>query len=415
VKNKGYWICKNSYGAGWGEKGWFRIYFNNYYIGTDAAYFRFTDTRPGSISVSSNPTGAKVILDGADTGQLTNTLVTGVSGGYHSILVRMEGFGDYATTVYVHPGNTRAVQAALVRNRLPEITVRSVPDNAGIWVDGTDTGKVTNTTISVLPGIHTLKVERMGYISGTREVVVSGGSRTGELFILEPLDPAPTPTATVTTTVTTPRPTVTVTPSTTPGVVIGAYPREGRPPVRVRFSDLTPGDRTGWFWEFGDGMFSEEENPLHTYAEEGEYTVRLTVQTGSGTFSTEKNRYIIIRPDLPPAPEPTAVPTRAPTPSVTPAPTVQPTVTPTVTGPVKAGFAASPRSGPMPLDVTFSDLSAGSPSRWSWAFGDGTFSDEKTPVHSYSEPGEYPVRLTVQGGGMSSTTEKTAYILVTGP
>ncbi len=414
VKNKGYWICKNSYGTGWGEKGWFRIYFNNYYIGTDAAYFSFTDTRPGSISVSSNPPGAKVILDGVDTGQLTNTLVTGVTGGYHSVLLRKEGFGDNATTVYVHPGNTRTIQAALVRNVLPQITVRSVPDKAGIRVDGIDTGKVTNTTISVLPGVHTLTVEHTGYITATREVVVTGGSTTGELFILEPRDPTPTPTTTMTTTVTTPRPTVTVTPVTTPGVVIGAYPREGRPPARVRFSDLTQGDRTGWFWAFGDGTFSEEENPLHTYAEEGEYSVRLTVQTSSGAISAEKSHYIILRSDLPPAPEPTAIPTRPPSPSPTPTPAVQPTATPAATGPVKAEFTASPRTGQMPLEVSFTDTSTGSPSRWSWAFGDGTFSDEKNPVHSYSEPGEYGIRLTVQGGGATSTLEKAAYILVKG-
>jgi PKD repeat protein/C1A family cysteine protease len=414
VKNKGYWICKNSYDTYWGEKGWFRIYFNNYYIGTDAAYFSFTDTRPGSISVSSNPTGAKVILDSVDTGQLTNTLVTGVAGGYHSILLRMEGFGDYATTVYVHPGNTRAVHAALVRNELPEISVRSVPDKAGIRIDGLDTGKVTNTTISVLPGVHTLALERTGYITATREVVVSGGSTTGELFILEPRNPTPIPTTTVTATVTTPRPTVTVTPSTTPGVVIGAWPREGRPPARVQFSDLTQGDRTGWFWAFGDGTFSEEENPLHTYAEEGEYPVKLTVQTSSGTFSAEKSHWIILRSDLPPAPEPTAVPTRSPSPSPTPTPAIQPTATPAATGPLNAEFTASPRTGQMPLEVSFADTSTGSPSRWSWAFGDGTFSDEKNPVHSYSEPGEYGIRLTVQGGGATSTLEKAAYILVKG-
>ncbi len=466
VKNKDYWICKNSYGTSWGDQGWFKVYVNNFKIGTDAVYLKTTDTRSGSLSITSVPSGAAIHLDGSNTGQKTDTLIQDVSSGPHTLVLKAEGYQEYTVKGYVRPVETWYVRAKLERNRETTVSVTSVPDNAAIWLDGKDTGLKTNTVFPITPGVHALKVERPGYLPVTRDISVQEGMYYDELFVLDPgtvptpsltplapapapatptplptvtpttpvpaqsptnvqptatmtpvpsRDPKPSPTATVTTTVTTPRPTVTVTPSTTPGVVIGAYPREGRPPVRVRFSDLTLSDRTGWFWEFGDGMFSEEENPLHTYAEEGEYTVKLTVQTGSGTSSAEKNRYIIIRPDLPPPPEPTAVPTRAPTPSVTPAPTVQPTVTPTTTGPVRAEFTASPRSGPMPLEVTFSGSSTGSPSRWSWAFGDGTFSDEKTPVHSYSEPGEYPVRLTVQGGGGTSTVEKAAYILVTGP
>ena len=44
-----------------------------------------------------------------------------------------------------------------------------------------------------------------------------------------------------------------------------------------------------WFWEFGDGETSSEQNPIHTYAAPGDYDVTLTVfdelgQSGSITF-----------------------------------------------------------------------------------------------------------------------------------
>ena len=38
----------------------------------------------------------------------------------------------------------------------------------------------------------------------------------------------------------------------------------------------------GFHWDFGDGSTSEEENPSHTYASAGTYTVTYTVHTGNG-------------------------------------------------------------------------------------------------------------------------------------
>ncbi len=38
---------------------------------------------------------------------------------------------------------------------------------------------------------------------------------------------------------------------------------------------------TQWLWDFGDGNFSSESNPEHTYAEAGDYVVRLTVSDQS--------------------------------------------------------------------------------------------------------------------------------------
>lgn len=39
---------------------------------------------------------------------------------------------------------------------------------------------------------------------------------------------------------------------------------------------------TSFFWDFGDGETSEEENPTHEYKENGDYTIRLTVSNESG-------------------------------------------------------------------------------------------------------------------------------------
>ncbi len=48
------------------------------------------------------------------------------------------------------------------------------------------------------------------------------------------------------------------------------------------------GNITSWHWNFGDNTNSTEQNPTHTFAESGTYTVTLTVtddQEGSSTQS----------------------------------------------------------------------------------------------------------------------------------
>ena len=48
-----------------------------------------------------------------------------------------------------------------------------------------------------------------------------------------------------------------------------------------------------YYWEFGDGTASEDSNPEHTYEEEGEYTVTLTVCDNSNT-RTEDQTYVTV-------------------------------------------------------------------------------------------------------------------------
>lgn len=67
--------------------------------------------------------------------------------------------------------------------------------------------------------------------------------------------------------------------------------------------------------------------------------------------------------------------------------------------PPRAGFTASPQQGPAPLTVRFSDSSSdpdGDPISRDWSFGDGSSrSGGLSPSHTYADPGEYTVTLTV--------------------
>lgn len=51
------------------------------------------------------------------------------------------------------------------------------------------------------------------------------------------------------------------------------------------FTDLTVGS-VAWSWDFGDGGTSSTQNPSHTYASTGSYTVVLTVTNAAGCMDT---------------------------------------------------------------------------------------------------------------------------------
>jgi gliding motility-associated-like protein len=45
----------------------------------------------------------------------------------------------------------------------------------------------------------------------------------------------------------------------------------------IQFTNAATGDYVSILWNFGDGTFSNEENPIHTYILEGDYVVTQTV------------------------------------------------------------------------------------------------------------------------------------------
>ena len=62
----------------------------------------------------------------------------------------------------------------------------------------------------------------------------------------------------------------------------------------VSFSDESSFAPTSWAWDFGDGTTSTEQNPTHSYAEVGTYTVQLTVENENGSDTEIKEDYITV-------------------------------------------------------------------------------------------------------------------------
>ncbi len=85
-----------------------------------------------------------------------------------------------------------------------------------------------------------------------------------------------------------------VTDPTVPVAEFSGLPITGEIPLTVQFSDNSTGEISDWLWDFGDGATSEDQNPNHTYSEEGTFTVSLTVSGAGGTDTEIKTDYITV-------------------------------------------------------------------------------------------------------------------------
>ena len=79
-----------------------------------------------------------------------------------------------------------------------------------------------------------------------------------------------------------------------------ADPLSGPAPLTVTFTDESAGTVTAWLWDFGDGIgTSTEQNPSYVYADEGIYTVSLTVTDAEGSDTKIKENFINVTTAIP--------------------------------------------------------------------------------------------------------------------
>ncbi|HPN46067.1 MAG TPA: PKD domain-containing protein, partial [bacterium] len=160
-----------------------------------------------------------------------------------------------------------------------------------------------------------------------------------------------------------------------PPVAAFTYEEVAEPPLTLNFHDNSTGIITSWQWDFGDGDFSTEQNPSHTFVKTDTFTVILLVQGPGGSSSKSQN--IIVTGGQP-----------------------------------IAEFEADSTTGVRPFSAQFYDRSSGIISSRAWDFGDGGTSNEQHPVHVYTTADTFTVTLTVTGPGGSDAMTKIDYIIV---
>ena len=142
------------------------------------------------------------------------------------------------------------------------------------------------------------------------------------------------------------------------------------------FTDNTTGSNS-WSWTFGDGATSTLQNPSHQYSSTGNFNVTLIAGNSNGCYdTTSQSNFIHIGNTLVPS------------------------------------FTSSDTNGCAPSSIHFNATTANANS-WVWDFGDGTTSTLKSPNHTYNNPGQYTITLTVTtNSGCNGSIIKNQYIKI---
>jgi PKD repeat protein len=149
----------------------------------------------------------------------------------------------------------------------------------------------------------------------------------------------------------------------------------GFAPLTVQFTDTSLDMPTSWSWDFGDGFTSSLQNPAHTYAIGGQYSIGFSAANDAGSDAMNATNYVSV---------------------------------------YQPGFSAYPLSIPRLATVSFSDTGSGYPlpSSWFWDFGDGITSTQRNATHQYVNPGTYDVHYRVSGNAGTAWVNQSGLISV---
>ena len=141
------------------------------------------------------------------------------------------------------------------------------------------------------------------------------------------------------------------------------------------------GSVASYNWNFGDGAISTAQNPSHTYAAGGTFTVTLSVTDNQGAQSAPTSKTVTV-----------AGANQAPT----------------------ANFTSSCSALACNFTSTSTDPD-GSIASYSWNFGDGATSTAQNPSHAYAAAGSYTVTLTVTDNQQAASAPASHAVTVTAP
>jgi len=147
-------------------------------------------------------------------------------------------------------------------------------------------------------------------------------------------------------------------------------------PMVLQFTDQSEGNIHLWEWTFGDGTTSNLQHPIHQFLLPAVYMVCLKVTDTTNHCESITCDFVAVE-----------------NPST-----------------CSANYSFLPVEG-NPLTFKFIDQSVGNPEHWLWDFGDGNTSDDKNPVHQYSEPGVYNICVTISNSSGTCNDDHCEYLI----
>ncbi|WP_062265737.1 DUF3344 domain-containing protein [Methanoculleus bourgensis] len=213
------------------------------------------------------------------------TTLDGIGIGTHTVTLKKDGYIDAASEITIEEAKTATLHLNLdevVTAPVAAFKAEPISGDAPLTVAFTDesTGAATwswdfgdNTTSAEQNPSHTYEAPGTYTVTLTVANTAGSDSATATITVTEPSGPAPVANFTANVT-------------------------SGNVPLTVRFTDASTG-ADSWYWAFGDGATSTEQNPVHTYTQVGRFTVTLTVANTAGSSSATG---VVTARDIPPAP-----------------------------------------------------------------------------------------------------------------
>ncbi len=135
------------------------------------------------LKVKSDPSGADIWLDGANTGYQTEYNFRSLAEGQYDVGLTLAGYLDWDTTVSLNKGDTVVVHANLTGNH-GTIKVISDPAGADVYLDDSLVARKTNCYLEmVAPGSRTVRLFRVNHFAYETSVNVTAGD-TAEINVM---------------------------------------------------------------------------------------------------------------------------------------------------------------------------------------------------------------------------------------
>jgi opacity protein-like surface antigen len=139
----------------------------------------------GSVSITTTPSGATVIVDGENMG--TTPLDTRLSVGTHNYSIELEGYRTVEGGVEVTSSGSDPIRHDLEPMQ-GTLIVEGAPEGATVFVDGKEVGPASDE-LPIAPGNHTLKVTAKNYEPLQTTVSVEAGQTVTKTAALQRVNP----------------------------------------------------------------------------------------------------------------------------------------------------------------------------------------------------------------------------------
>jgi hypothetical protein len=138
----------------------------------------------GELEVKSEPSGAKVYMDGKEAGE-TPVVLSDIKMGRHLIRVAKEGYEAYEVLEQIGAGRKKVIAHLKKTVREGELVVLTEPSGAAVYLNGRQVGTSPYDGKGLSSGKYTVRVTKEGYETWEKAEILEAGKKVEVLALLK--------------------------------------------------------------------------------------------------------------------------------------------------------------------------------------------------------------------------------------